>query len=100
MSIFVHAVDRPDLEPFPMPDRFRTDVAYFMSLPGGQGVPELKTGEYWIARENVAKWLDDGGFELVSPLDSAMRAEVELSEAQEAWLEWMAASNVERIRLS
>lgn len=83
-----------------MPDRFRTDVAYFMSLPGGAGVPELKPGEYWISRDNVKTWLDDGVFELVSPLDSAMRAEVELSEAQEAWLEWMAESNVERIRLA
>lgn len=100
MSILVHAVDQPELKPFSMPDRFRTEVAYFMSLPGGPGVPELKPGEYWIARENVATWLDDGVFQLVSPLDSAMQAEVELSEAQEAWLEWMAASNVERIRLA
>jgi hypothetical protein len=100
MSILVYAVDQPELKPFTMPDRFRTDVAYFMSLPGEPGVPELKPGEYWISLESAKTWLDDGEFHLISPLDSASQAEVELSEAQEAWLEWMVASNVERIRLA
>lgn len=99
MSIFVHAVDRPGLAPFEMPDRFRTEVAYFMSLPGEPGVPELKPGEYWISPESAKTWLDEGVFRLVSPLDSASRAEIELSEAQETWLEWMIESGVNRIRL-
>lgn len=100
MSILVHAVDRPDLKPFEMPDRFRTEVAYFMSLPGEPGVPELKPGEYWIDPTKAATWLDDGEFHLISPLDSGSQAEVELSEAQESWLEWMVAAKIDRIRLA
>jgi hypothetical protein len=99
MSIFVHAVDQPGLAPFEMPDRFRTEIAYFMSLPGEPGVPELKSGEYWIDPEKAKTWLDDGEFHLISPLDSGSQAEVELSEAQEAWLEWMVAGKIDRIRL-
>lgn len=98
MSISVIAVDRPDLPPFTMPDRFRTEVAYFMSLPSG-GEAEPPPGEYRIQAEDIATWLDDGVFRLVSPLDSGSRAEIELSEEQEAWLEWMAANQVERIRI-
>jgi len=36
---------------------------------------------------------------LVSPLDSASRTEVELSEEQEAWLEWMTSHQVQHIRI-
>jgi hypothetical protein len=44
--------------------------------------------------------LEDGVVRIVSPLDSASRAEIELSEEQEAWLEWMVHSGVEHVRLS
>ncbi len=98
MSISVIAVDRPDLPPFAMPDRFRTEVAYFMSLPCGEET-DLPAGEYRIHAADITTWLDDGVFRLVSPLDSGSQAEIELSEEQEAWLEWMAANQVERIRV-
>ena len=100
MSVLVVAVDRPELSPWSMPDRFRTDVAYFMSVPGEAGVPTLKPGEYWVSADNARRWLDDGVFRILSPLDSAAAAEVELSEEQEAWLEWMIRRRVERIRLT
>jgi hypothetical protein len=28
MSILVYAVNRPELKPFPMPDRFRHEITY------------------------------------------------------------------------
>ena len=43
----------------------------------------------WFARAEVANWLADGVFYLVSPLDSANRTEVELSEDQETLLTWL-----------
>ena len=100
MSVLVHAVGRPELAPFSMSDRFRTEIAYFMSLPTEPGVPPLGEGEYWIAAAQSKQWLDDGVFHLVSPLDSNSQAEVELSEEQEAWLEWLAEHHVEHVRVA
>ncbi|MGE0605695.1 MAG: hypothetical protein AB7O62_01120 [Pirellulales bacterium] len=82
-----------------MSDRFRTDIAYFMSLPGEPGVPVLPAGEYWISSDQARLWLDDGVISLVSPLDSENRTDVELSEEHEAWLEWMLAHDIQHVRL-
>lgn len=99
MATLVYAVSQPDLPPFKMSDRFRHDIAYFMSIPGEDGAPTLAEGEYWVSQEKARKWLDEGTLSLVSPLDSQNRTEVELSEEQEAWLEWMVKYEIERIRL-
>jgi hypothetical protein len=99
MTIRIRAVDRPDLPPWEMSDRFRTEIAYFMSLPGEPGVPTLAAGEYWVAADQAKTWLDEGVFRLVSPLDSGSQAEIELSEEQEAWLEWMTSQGVQRVRV-
>lgn len=95
----VFAVDRPELPPLAMPDRFRTDVAYFMTPPGEHGVPALPEREYWIRREDAQRWLAELVVEVVSPLDAASKTELELTDEQEAWLEWMLAHHVEHIRL-
>ena len=99
MSIRVVAVDQPGLPPLEMPDRFRHDVTYFMTPSGEHGAPELARGEYWVRLDEARQWLDDLVFLVVSPLDSTAQAEVELTEEQEAWLEWMIAHDIERIRL-
>jgi hypothetical protein len=95
----VIAVDRPELAPLEMPPRFKYDIAYFMTPPGEQGVPALAEGHYWVRLDDARRVLDDGVLSLVSPLDSQNRAEAELSEEQEAWLEWMIANNIEHVRL-
>lgn len=100
MSVLVHSLDKPEIAPLAMPDRFRHDVTYFMSVPGTEGVPKLGPGEYWIDLAAAQRWLDDGMFTVVSPLDSEHPAEIELSEEQEAWLEWLIAHGVQHIRLS
>jgi hypothetical protein len=82
-----------------MSDRFRHEIAYFMSVPGEKGVPVVGPREYWVSSEQARDWLDEGAILLVSPLDSASRTEVELSEEQEAWLEWMTQNQVEHIRI-
>jgi hypothetical protein len=62
-------------------------------------VPQLGENEYWIAGDDVAKWLSDGALCLVSPLDSENFTEVELSEEQEAMLEWLAKNHVQHVRI-
>lgn len=98
MSIQVYAVDQPELPPFQASDRLRLEVAYFMSVPGEHGVPQLAEAEYWVDPAAARRWLDDGVISIVSPLDSENKTEVELSEEHEAWLEWMLAHRVTRIR--
>lgn len=100
MAVLVRAVEKPDLSPYRMPDRFRHDVTYFVTEPGKQGVPEnLPEGEYWVLREDAERFYDDGVIRVVSPLDSASTAELELTEEQEAWLEWMLENGIEHVRL-
>ncbi len=95
----VYAVGRPELAPLEMPARFKHDVAYFMTPAGERGVPELPAGEYWIAADDARRFLDEGVLLLVSPLDSESKAEVEISEDQERWLEWLVEHQVEHVRL-
>jgi hypothetical protein len=100
MPALVHAVDCPELPPYSMSDRFRHEIAYFMSVPGEAGVPKTGPGEYWLSLDQIRGWLDDGAILIVSPLDSASRTEVELSEEQESWLEWMAEHQVQHIHIT
>ncbi len=100
MPLFIYAVDRPEIEPFRMPDRFRHEITYFMAVSGTGGIPKLQPGEYWIRQADARTALEDGVVRIVSPLDSASRAEIELSEEQEAWLEWLVKNGVEHVRLS
>ncbi len=82
-----------------MPARFQHDVAYFMTPAGSNDVPALGKNEFWIRAVDAAQWLDEGVVEVVSPLDSQRKAEIELTEEQEAWLEWMVAHQIQHVRL-
>lgn len=98
MSVLVYAAGRADIPPHTMSDRFRHDVAYFMQIPA-EGGGELPTGEFLIDLAQARAWFEDGVISLVSPLDSQNRTEVEISEEQEGWLEWLLAHQVNHIRL-
>ena len=63
------------------------------------GVPPLGENEYWIARAEVAEWLADGVVYLVSPLDSANKTEVELSDEQEVMLNWLDKNRIQHVRV-
>jgi hypothetical protein len=95
----VFAVERPELPPLEMPARFKHDIAYFMTPPGDRGVPPMPAGQYWVYLDDARRWLDEGVLSLVSPLDSQNQTEAEISDEQQAWLEWMVANNVQHVRL-
>jgi hypothetical protein len=97
--MLIHAVNRPDLVPFEMPARFRTDIAYFMTPAGEGGAPKLPAGEYWIGLDDARRWLEEGAVEVISPLDSMHATEFELSEEQENWLRWLVQHEVQHVRV-
>ena len=100
MPVRVVAVGHPELPPFTMPDRFRHDVTYFATSPGETGGPAtLGENEWWVRLSDANEFYDEGVLRIVSPLDSASKAEMEISEDQEAWLEWMVKNGVEHVRL-
>ena len=76
--------------------RLRTQLSYFTSPGDG---PDLGPDEFWFVPEEVTKWLDDGVFYLVSPLDSANTTEVELTEEQEEFLNWLQKKGVRHVRV-
>jgi hypothetical protein len=92
------SVDRAGISPLPISTRLRSQLVYFMTSTGTPGVPALGENEFWFARDEVAKWLDDGVFYLVSPLDSANMTEVEITEEQEAMLSWLNRNQIQHVR--
>jgi hypothetical protein len=92
------SVDHPELRPLPISARLRSQLVYFMASTAAQGVPALGENEFWFAPDEVAKWLDEGVFYLVSPLDSANMTEVEITEEQEAMLYWLNRNQIQHVR--
>ncbi len=100
MTTRVYSVHKPDLPPWEMPSRFKHDITYFATPPGQQGVPQsLAEGQWWVRLEDARKIYDDGVIRIVSPLDSSTTAELELTEEQELWLQWMIENEIEHVRL-
>jgi hypothetical protein len=93
------SVDQPGASPLSISARLRSQLVYFMTDATAAGVPPLGENEYWFTREEVAKWLDEGVFYLVSPLDTANMTEVELTEDQEAMLGWLARNQIQHVRV-
>ena len=100
MCILVYAIEKPQLPPFEMPARFKHDITYFVTQAGEKGVPDcIAEGEWWVRREDARRIYDEGVIRIVSPLDSANTAELEITEEQEAWLHWMIQHEIEHLRL-
>ena len=92
-------VDHPAAPPLEISARLRSQLVYFMTPPDEPQVPPLQPNDYWIDAQQTAGWLADGVLEVVSPLDDTHRTSIELSEEQEAFLEWLAMYGVQHIRL-
>ena len=97
--ILVVPVDREGVAPRAISARLRTQLNYFIGAPGSPKAPALADGEFWFDGEEVDRWIDDGVFYLVSPLDTANMTEVELTEEQEDFLTWLRDRGVCHVRV-
>jgi hypothetical protein len=92
-------LDRPEVAPLPISNRLRDQLVYFMSARDTPGLPDLGELDFWFDAAEVAKWVDDGVFYLVSPLDTENMTEVELTEEQESLLAWLHGQKIRHVRL-
>jgi hypothetical protein len=94
------AVHPPGVPPLELPDRFRLEIPFFMTPPGERGAPAaLGENEYWIDLDDARRWLDEMVVYVVSPLDAENKAEIELTEYHEAFLQWLVAHGVQQVRV-
>lgn len=93
------AVDNPAAPPLQVSARLRAQLVYFMTPRDAPHVPPLEGNDYWIDAANAAQWLEDGAFEVVSPLDEEKKTSIELSEEQEILIDWLVTHQVQHIRL-
>jgi hypothetical protein len=93
------SVDRPEAPALVVSGRLRSQLVYFMTMADSPGVPALGEYEYWIARNDVLKWLEEGVFHLVSPLDTENMTEVELTEEQETLLNWLDRNQIQHVQV-
>lgn len=85
--------------PIDISERMRSQLVYFITPSDAPHVPPLEADEYWIDMDSATEWLEEGVFEVVSPLDSENKTTIELSEEQEIFLEWLVTHQVQHIRL-
>jgi hypothetical protein len=96
----ITATNRPDVPPLEVPDRFRMEIVYFMTLPGDKGAPlKMDDGEFWIDLDDAKKWLDEQVIYVVSPLDAENQAEIELTEYHETFLQWVVDNGARHVRV-
>ncbi len=96
----VVALGREDVKPLEVPERFRMEIVYFMTLPGDRGAPlKMEDNEYWINLDEAKKWLDEQVVYVVSPLDAENQAEIELTEYHEAFLQWVVDHEARHVRI-
>ena len=86
------ALDRPGAADLPISARLRGQLVYFMG-------PTEAEDEFQVVAEEVDRTLDDGVIYIVSPLDTAHKTEVEISEEQEALLNWLKSNRIGRVRV-
>jgi hypothetical protein len=97
----VVAVGQPNVPPLEVPERFRMEIVYFMTLPGDKGAPvKMADGEYWIDLDEAKTWLDEQVVYVVSPLDAENQAEIELTEYHEAFLQWVVDKGARHVKLA
>jgi hypothetical protein len=92
-------LDRPESPPFRLSPRLRSQLVYFMAAPDSPGIPALGENEYWFSRDEVTRWVMEGVFYLVSPLDTQNMTEVELTEEQDALLSWLEKNHIQHVRV-
>ncbi len=98
-TYLLQSLDQPAVPARPISDRLRSQLAYFAAPAGVPGLPAPGEHEYILPAAEIARALDEGVIYLISPLDTANMTEVEISEEQEALLQWLQQHGVQHVRV-
>ncbi len=93
----VYAVDKPNLKPYEISRTLRGQLHYFTE---GEIRDREKPNDYFFPLERTSELLDEGVFYITSPLDDQNQAEIEITEEQEDFLEWLVSNRIERVHVS
>ncbi|MFM7319839.1 MAG: hypothetical protein ACKO85_19550 [Isosphaeraceae bacterium] len=93
------AVGRPEVPAFTVSTRLRSQFIYFASAADAQGIPKLGENEFHFPLNETRTWHEEGVIYLVSPLDTANKTEVELTDEQEDLMAWLVQHEVEHVRV-
>ena len=93
----VHAVDKPELKPYEVSRTLRGQLHYFTE---GEIRSRENPNDYLFLLERTTQLLDEGVFYVTSPLDDQNRAEIEITDEQEDFLNWLVSNEIERVRVS
>jgi hypothetical protein len=94
------SLDQPTAPPLELPPRFRTEIVFFMTPAGENSAPaKLGENEYWIDASDARRFLDEGVVYVVSPLDAENKAQIELTEDHELFLEWLLKHQIQHVRI-
>jgi hypothetical protein len=99
VQVLIQPLDQPAIPSKAISARLRSQLVYFASPEPSEGAPALGENEYFLPAKDVARFLDDGFVSLVSPLDTANMTEVELSDEQEDFLNWLFHNKIQHIRV-
>ena len=94
------SLDQPNAPTLELPTRFRLELPFFITPAGSGSAPaKLSENEYWIDLADAQRWLGDGVVYVVSPLDAENKAEIELTEDHELFLEWLIKHQIQHVRI-
>jgi hypothetical protein len=97
----VFAVDQPALEPYEISQMLRGQLHYFTEGTGSRGGKESgNSDEFFFPLHLTSELFEEGVFYVISPLDDQNQAEIEITEEQEDFLDWLVSNKIERVRIS
>ena len=95
------AVDKLDLEPYEVSRMLRGQLHYFTEGASSRQWDESEDpNAFFFPLELTSELFEEGVFYVTSPLDDQNQAEIEITEEQEDFLDWLVSNKIEKVRVS
>ena len=95
------ALDKPTLEPYEISGILRGQLQYFTEgASGSQWEHSEDPNAFFFPLELTSELFDEGVFYVTSPLDDQNQAEIEITEEQEDFLDWLVSNKIEKVKVS
>ena len=95
------AIDKPTVDPYEISQTLRGQLHYFTE--GASARQWEHSGDpnaFFFPLELTSELYDEGVFYVTSPLDDQNQAEIEITEEQEDFLDWLISNQIEKVKVS